>query len=584
MLALVSLSIALTWLACAVVLIGTGSLILEFFSEKYLLTEAFWSGLCATVAILETYHFLRPVDRALTLALILLGILGIFRNRISLAQKLRQARSGESWQTLCYFVAVYAIALRASGACEHYDTGFYGALAVRWIETYPVVPGLANLFAQLGFNSSVFLCVAALGQGIWRDLAHHLFIGLLLAGFFASIIPAWFRLFRERASLASDWFPALLLVPATFWATNGEIVGTNTDLPASICCLAAALFLFRALDGDPRERDEVESCRASLVVAMLLFSLAVTFKLSSAAFACVGWIVALLRVWPLSRNSEGKRFSIGATIALSVAIVLPWILRGVVLSGYPLYPSTVFPIHADWMVPIQDVRYQEVFVRSWARITHVPVSETQGFRWIGEWFQVFSRNREGFLIPLTISIAGFTATAYGRITLKMEKFSRGMLLLLPGGIGLVSWFFTAPALRFGEAFIWTAAATLGSLGAAAALKSARLKYRRMVLAFLLLITAWCIYPRTLWRVFYRPLLSVHGFIRLPEAEVVARKTSSGLTVYMPAEGNQCWDAPLPCSPYFRRGLRLRHPESLKDGFISGGTSDDLVPLPHPPEP
>jgi hypothetical protein len=584
MLALVSLSIVLTWLACAVVLIGMGSLILEFFSEKYLLTEAFWTGLCATVAILEIYHFLRPVDLALTVALIFLGTLGIFRHRISLLQKLRQSCNDGPWQTFCYIVVVCAIALRASGACEHYDTGFYGAMVVRWIETYPVVPGLTNLFGRLGFNSSVFLCVTALGQGIWRDLAHHLFVELLLAALFASIIPAWFRLFRERAALASDWFPALLLVPATFWATNGEIVGTNTDLPASMGCLAAAVFLFRALDGDPRESGEIENCSASLVAAMLLFSLAVTFKLSSAVFAFTGWMVAFLRLWSLSRGWERRKFLIGAATALSAAIVLPWILRSIVLSGYPLYPSTLFPVPVEWKVPFQDASLEGAWVRSWARIPHASLSETQGFHWIGAWFRPFSRNREGFLIPLMISIAGFAATAYSRITRKIGKFSRGKLVLLPAGIGLVSWFFTAPALRFGEAFIWTAAATLGSLGANAVWDAARPNYRRMVLAFLLLITAWCIYPRTLWPIRYRPLLAVHGFLRLPEGDTVSRKTSSGLTVYMPAEGNQCWDTPLPCSPYFRRSLRLRNPESLKNGFISDAKLDDFVPLPHAPEP
>jgi hypothetical protein len=46
------------------------------------------------------------------------------------------------------------------------------------------------------------------------------------------------------------------------------------------------------------------------------------------------------------------------------------------------------------------------------------------------------------------------------------------------------------------------------------------------------------------------------------------QTTSGLTVYVPVETNQCWDAPLPCSPYFLDTLHLRQPGELERGFAS----------------
>ena len=38
----------------------------------------------------------------------------------------------------------------------HYDTGLYHAQAIRWIEEYGVVPGLANLHSRFGYNSASF--------------------------------------------------------------------------------------------------------------------------------------------------------------------------------------------------------------------------------------------------------------------------------------------------------------------------------------------------------------------------------------------------------------------------------------------
>lgn len=83
---------------------------------------------------------------------------------------------------------------------------------------------------------------------------------------------------------------------------------------------------------------------------------------------------------------------------------------------------------------------------------------------------------------------------------------------------------------------------------------------------LLVMTAWAAHPRLLWGSYFRPSLGVRRLVRLPEAKVELRQTASGLGVTVPAETNQCWDAPLPCSPYLDPSLRLRHAGSMKDGF------------------
>jgi hypothetical protein len=39
----------------------------------------------------------------------------------------------------------------------HYDLGFYYLKTIRWLESFPIVPGLVNLQPHLGFNQSAFL-------------------------------------------------------------------------------------------------------------------------------------------------------------------------------------------------------------------------------------------------------------------------------------------------------------------------------------------------------------------------------------------------------------------------------------------
>jgi hypothetical protein len=572
-LAVVAASILLTWLVCAAVFIGIGSSFLGQIRKEYALTDAFWIGIAIAVAILEIYHFVRPVDLGATTLIACFGFVGALLRRRSLLRELKKIRSIGLWTALCYITLIVLLALRSAGPCEHYDTGLYGAAAIRWATTYPVVPGLANLHGRLGYHSSVFLCLAALDQGVWVDLAHHLFVGLIIAGLLAYIVPAYFRLLRGTSISSGDWFFSILLIPAMFWAAEGQIVGSMTDVPATAACFAGAALLFRGFSKELSARDDSSSPDQRLVVAMALFALAAVFKLSTVVVAGLGWSIAFLQLWSLTMKS-GKRIQlIAASLVLSAAIVVPWIACGLVQSGYPFYPKALLGMPVDWQVPSAAANWETAAIRSWARMPHARLSETQGFRWIGSWVRGNSRNREGLEVPILIAMAGGLACIFALVRRKRTGAWQGLWLLIPSLAGCLFWFLQAPDPRFGEAAIWTTAGTLGTLGVVYLFQDKELKWRRIALLGLAAITAWCLYPRTLWRLSARPLLGVHGFLRLPVVKVVSRQTLSGLVVYVPAEGDKCWDAPLPCTPYLNKTLRLRRAESMRWGFASEGLPD-----------
>jgi hypothetical protein len=580
MLALIILSILFTWLICAAVCVGIGSLLLRFAAfQRFSMFDCFWSGIAAIVAILQLYHFLRPIDAivaAVLCAVALPGLLIAFRR--SALPTLRP------FDVLLFFLAAVLIAFRSVAPTEHYDTGLYGAQAIRWFTTYPLVPGLGNLLGQLGFNSSIFLCIAALNHGPWRDLAHHLFSGFLLAAIFASIIPAALRVSRSKSitstesragsASATGWFLTILFLPAAIWAATGKLSGANTDLPTTIVCLAAVSFLFRAFDSQPREsfRENPDANGPSplfLVIAMLLFSLAVTFKLSSLLFALTGWIAAFLALYFSGAVSPAQRKRLALAVLLfSALIIIPWICRGLVLTGYPFFPSPAFGISADWTVPAANAQAQADFARSFARIPQIPLADTSGYHWLQPWFRELIREREGFLIPILFMLAGALFLAANSRRKNQAVLPRWLWLLLPSFAGIVFWFFQAPAIRFGEPALWTAAATLGTFAAVHELDS--LIKKRLFIFSLLLSIVWAAHPRLLWNSYFRPSFSVRAVPLLPRPRVVPEQTFSGLTIYVPVATNQCWDAPLPCSPYFSDTLRLRRPGHLESGFVSNG--------------
>ena len=96
---------------------------------------------------------------------------------------------------------------------------------------------------------------------------------------------------------------------------------------------------------------------------------------------------------------------------------------------------------------------------------------------------------------------------------------------------------------------------------------------RIALAALLIMTAWAVHPRLFWNSDLRPSVSVRTFLHFPNATLITRKTSSGLTIYVPVETNQCWDAPLPCTPYFLDSLHSRELGKLESGFAEEYTGE-----------
>lgn len=66
---------------------------------------------------------------------------------------------------------------------------------------------------------------------------------------------------------------------------------------------------------------------------------------------------------------------------------------------------------------------------------------------------------------------------------------------------------------------------------------------------------------------YRENVSLSGWHAVPKASVEEHTTRSGSVVLTPIAGDRCWDAPLPCTPYFSENLQLRDPDCLGSGFL-----------------
>ncbi len=574
MLLISALEIFLTWAVIALALIGLGSILLALLGRDDSLIDAFWMGLAICVAVLEIWNLVLPVTSSIALFLFGFGLFGLAVSRSKVRTGLLAAWQNSRWLLLLGVAFALFLGLRCCGPCDYYDTGLYGAASVRWSQTYPAVPGLANLHGRLGFNSSVFLCIAALGQGPWKDLGFHLFTGLLLSALWATLLPACARCVSQAAVSPADWFHSILAVPAFFWTARSRIVGTQTDEPAAIVALVAAGILFADLCETHRQ-DQQAPPASRLFLAVTLFSLAVTFKESTAVFALLAWCLVFRRIWQTS-VSQLRGLHLGAAFVYSSLLLLPWFARSIILSGYPLFPATIFAFPVPWKTPLSAARWYTLAVHSWGRGPDSHFVDTQGLRWLGDWLNHALRNRPSFQVPLAIGLAGLAIALASRLRggPKLRLAYPWLSLLLPGLAGILFWFAASPDPRFAQFAIWTAAATLGTWGIVCLDLEGGRSRSRLALAALVLSLIWCLISFG-WKEPIRALRGVQERPPLPQPAVIVRRTLSGLAVYVPAQGNQCWDAPLPCTPYFDETLRLRDPSSLRWGFTSEGRAAEL---------
>ena len=70
------------------------------------------------------------------------------------------------------------------------------------------------------------------------------------------------------------------------------------------------------------------------------------------------------------RHEPANRVLRGVTLtsvaALTLGLSLSWVGRGVILSGYPAYPSRIGALPVDWRVPTEQAEADVAWIRYYA--------------------------------------------------------------------------------------------------------------------------------------------------------------------------------------------------------------------------
>ncbi len=529
---------------------------------------SFWLGFSLLIAFLQIWHLALPINEWTLLAPLALGAGGLLWN----ASDLRRCWSALPVSdrvilTLAFGGLATWLADRAWAPFELYDTGLYHISVVRWAQAHPIVPGLVNLHYRLAFNNASLLYVAALDHWWWRGWALQISGGALVLMLGLMVTRGLVRWANGSGPATTAIVRLLLIMPITDIAMLPTFSSTSTDIPVIALTLVAGLACLALLDS----RDDEDSPPVVFLSLCAVCAAATCVKLSALVFsACAGLLGGL--IWLRAADIRMvQRLGVAALgVAVAVLLLAPWMARGVVLSGYPLYPSTVGAAPVEWRAPEAATVAMRVETRDWARWEKRPPKDSSGWEWLGTWVENRMPPTRSFwqaLPPALLVTAATLALVLRawRAPADLWRARPAARLLLPTTLALAFWWYAAPNPRFGAQVIWLFAALIGAL----AVLAWRLdQTRRTRAAVLVCCLVYGTLPITLgnWG-FWRSLDREFGPQAPPTVELQKFVTASGLSLWTPAKLDQCWDAPIPCTPYPDHRLRLRQLPHLHGGFV-----------------
>jgi len=330
----------------------------------------------------------------------------------------------------------------------HYHVGYYYLQTIAWTTAFPIVPGLGNLLLHLGFNQSAFLAPAfldSLGPHLWGYslLGGVLpWLGLTLSIF--ALVQGVFALFVLRRRLEPIEKAYAISLPAWIYTLLiNNISGNSADV--ALACLQIHLFLcfasLLAARGSP-------AVRLQLTELIVLCALSVCVKLNSVFFAAAIGLLSIgvsLSHIGVPRLFRGKQ-AIYATLA-ALFLCVPWIARGIIVSGYPLFPSTALVAPVAWRVPKADAANFYHITVDWGRQPYPDLAKVRNsFAWVPEFLQRNWSMTDQFAWPL--SLGAVWTLLFLALAWKNVNFRRGvrhlLLLILPVAFTLLMWFSPLP--------------------------------------------------------------------------------------------------------------------------------------------
>lgn len=317
------------------------------------------------------------------------------------------------------------------------DTESYHIQMIKWIQEYGTVPGLANLHLRYGFNSSWFTSIGLLAPAS-GSINHFLALN--------GLISCWACIYffnKISSNLPTHFSPGYKMMLAT------------------LVCLLFALLVW------PMIRGNANTCNYDFITTLCVLILFIE-TLYAKPFTLQGeWIIwpcylftvriinfpLLLLTLPIlwSAVTQKKWRSSFAIIGSFAFLIVPFLIRNVILSGYLLFPSRAFDVFSfDWKADQQMTVNIVEYIRYYNRVNVAfqGISTTRAIPfpdWLLSWFH-FQVWYNKLLLISSFLCFGLSLVKWKLLRDKISLMAIYALLVI--GAVLLSWFIIAPDPRF----------------------------------------------------------------------------------------------------------------------------------------
>lgn len=437
------------------------------------------------------------------------------------------------------------------------DTESYHMQSILWIREYGTVPGLVNLHERFGFNSSWFSAIALLVPSTGSTSAYIALNGVLSAWFCFFLIHTFTGQVIQNKMKESLSLILLLSFSVILWPLiRGNAATANYDFIATLLVFVLFIDLFFN-----KIRIAYSAYRIEWIIwPVFLFSVRI-----------INFPFLLLIVFVIffSMKQENRKHLV-TPILFSALLIIPFLARNILISGFPFFPSFAFNFFTpDWKADPAMMEELLRYIKYYGRVStaFMDIDQTELLRfpgWIAAWFNHLFLYDKIILITglsgMLLYITQFLKNKSGHKT-ELPVF---MLVLIAW---LISWFFISPDPRFIYGLLL--AGTVILLFQIISLFTKNSLWKGFSFALLLvfiIVTGYYIVTKLITQPQYRNWITAAIIPKPPvtETEVDAIK------FYIPEKINNNWNArcyasPLPCLYTINPKLKARG-KSIEQGF------------------
>lgn len=414
--------------------------------ERIGITGIVTTGLVTLTVYAECFSIFYKVGAVCHALMLIILTIGAYKYRKEVSVLLTGVRKRfRSKEGVVCLIIVLVSAFYASRGDFHRDTGIYHAQAIRIIEEYGIIKGLGNFQLHFAYNSSYLALCALFTLSFVLPFALHTMTGFIMA-LFTCYAACGLMKWTSRVSHTADMARLAIIIYGITVLEYLQSPATDYGAMYMVLYIMCA-WITQAVE----KKDDSEDIPVYGYLAVLsIFT--VSMKLSAAALV----VLAVLPFILLVKKKMAKETV--SFILIGFLSFLPYLVRNVIISGWLLYPAEAIDLfNVVWKVPAEYMKFDADQIKVWGRELQDTMSVEEGITvGISEWLPIWWEKKRFYeKLLLAFQVAGAGAVLLNLIIRKVRKKIRAdvAMFYIAVFINIGMWFFTAPFIRYGLAFL-----------------------------------------------------------------------------------------------------------------------------------